>query len=157
MTIQPPNYGIPGTFAMTGVIEADNLRRDFTFNLKFTDPGRVVSVRKGDWVGAFIPVPRYFVDSFSISAGPELFPYEVLLNENNDGQELNRQRNEEDLERPHQSGRKYFNGEHAFGCPYPDHQKRVPSKQAKTFILETDKESQEPSFELSKAPRLFHR
>jgi hypothetical protein len=32
MTIQPPNYFIPGCFALTGVVECDNIRRDFTFN-----------------------------------------------------------------------------------------------------------------------------
>ena len=34
MTINPPNYWIDGIQHMTGVIETDNLRRDFTFNLK---------------------------------------------------------------------------------------------------------------------------
>lgn len=40
MTIQTPNYFIPGLSAMTGVIETDNIRRDFTFNLKITEPSR---------------------------------------------------------------------------------------------------------------------
>jgi hypothetical protein len=153
MTIQPPNYGIPGTFAMTGVIETDNLRRDFTFNLKLTDPGRKVRVRKGDWLGAFIPIPRYFVDSFEIVNAKDLFSEDIVDNEIFDGDELARQRNDEDKERPHESGRKYFNGEHAFGCPYPDHQKRVP---AKLSIQETGLEFPKPSSGLSKAPRLFH-
>lgn len=154
MTIQPPNYGIPGTYAMTGVIETDNLRRDFTFNLKLTDPGRTISVRKGDWLGAFIPIPRYFVDNFTIQPASKIFSDELILNEIEDGQELSRQRNDEDMSKPHQSGRKYFNGEHAYGCPYPDHQKRV--KYNKEIILETDASSEEPSAVLSKAPRLFH-
>ena len=34
MTINPPNYIIPNITVMTGVVETDNLRRNFTFNLK---------------------------------------------------------------------------------------------------------------------------
>lgn len=154
MTIQPPNYGIPGTYAMTGVIESDNLRRDFTFNLKLTDPNRTISVRKGDWLGAFIPIPRYFVDSFTIKPATECFSDDVIINEIKDGEELSRQRNNDDLEKPHQSGRKYFNGQHAYGCPYPDHQKRVPQV-SKSVSQEIHLEDHEPSSELSKPPRLF--
>lgn len=157
MTIQPPNYSIPGTYNLTGVIETDNLRRDFTFNLKLTDPGRTIHVRKGDWLGAFIPIPRYFVDKFEIKYGLDVFDEELINNDLLDGEELGRQRNNEDQEKPHQSGRKYFNGEHAFGCPYPDHQKRVVSGKAKEIILETETQSVEPSDELSRPPRLLHR
>ena len=154
MTIQPPNYAIPGTFAMTGVIETDNLRRDFTFNLKLTDPGRTIQIRKGDWLGAFIPIPRYFVDSFEIVKAGDIFDQEIIDNEVFDGDEFARQRNNEDKERPHESGRKYFNGEHAFGCPYPDHQKRVPAKSTTQEIV---LESPKLSYESSKPPRLLHR
>ena len=38
MTIQPPNMFIEGCTSMTGVIETDQIRRDFTFNLKVTVP-----------------------------------------------------------------------------------------------------------------------
>lgn len=156
MTIQPPNYCIPGTFSMTGVIETDNLRRDFTFNMKLTDPGRTIKVRKGDWLGAFIPIPRYFVDNFKVINALDIFDEEIIKNDLFDGDELARQRNEEDKEKPHESGRKYFNGEHAFGCPYPDHQKRVFKKDSEPVILEIDEQSFEPKDMPSKPPRLFH-
>lgn len=155
MTIQPPNYSIPGTYAMTGVIETDNIRRDFTYNLKLTDPGRTVQVRKGDWLGAFIPIQRYFVDKFEIVDVEDIFDTQIILNELQDGEELTRQRNNEDQDRPHHSGRKYFNGEHAFGCPYPDHQKRVGLKKSQEIILENQKESAQLFDELSKPPRLL--
>jgi hypothetical protein len=48
-----------------------------------------------------------------------------MANEFKDQMELNRQRNAEDLDKKFESGRKYFNGEHAFGCKYADHQKRI--------------------------------
>lgn len=155
MTIQPPNFGIPGTFAMTGVVESDNLRRDFTFNLKLTDPGRTIEVRKGDWLGAFIPIQRYFVDKFSIVNAVDIFDKELITNEMNDNIELARQRQGPDKDRPHDSGRKYFNGEHAFGCPYPDHQKRIVVNKAKEITLETETQPAVPSDKLSRPPRLL--
>jgi hypothetical protein len=125
MTIQPPNMFIPGTVAMTGVVETDQLRRDFTFNLKFTDPGRTVVFKKGDPLGAFIPIPRYFVDNFEIDLASNYFSRELLRNEAGDVKEFTRQRETDDRLRPHESGRKYFNGEHAFGEKYLDHQKKI--------------------------------
>lgn len=153
MTIQPPNYSLPGTYCMTGVVETDNLRRDFSFNIKFTDPGRKVEIRKGDWLGAFIPIPRYFVDKFEIKNARDLFSDELIANDLDDGTELERQRNNDDKSKPHESGRKYFNGEHAFGCPYPDHQKRVV--QRKEATLEIDVQSQQHAGVSSKPPRLL--
>ena len=125
MTIQPPNYYTPGIVAMTGVIETDQLRRDFSFNLKLTDPNRLVSFKRGDVLAAFIPIPRYFIDSFELGFASEHFSPEILNNEFSDQMELNRQRNDEDLEKSFNAGKKYFNGEHASGCPYTDHQKRI--------------------------------
>jgi hypothetical protein len=125
MTIQPPNMFIPGTVAMTGVIETDQIRRDFTFNLKVTIPNYTIRINKGDPLGAFIPIPRYFVDKFEIEKASNYFDNAIIENENNDVRELARQRSQDDKSKPHESGRKYFNGEHAFGEKYADHQKRL--------------------------------
>lgn len=125
MTIQPPNLFIPGCVSMTGVIETDQIRRDFTFNLKITIPNMTIRVNKGDALGAFIPIPRYYVDKYELSNVSDVFPKELHQNELDDANELGRQRNEEDKGKPHQSGRKYFKGQHAFGQPFQDHQKRV--------------------------------
>lgn len=125
MTIQPPNHYTPGVVAMTAVIETDQLRRDFSFNIKLVDPNRTVKFKKGDVLAAFIPIPRYFVDGFDLGFASEHFSKEVVNNEFDDQLELHRQRNNEDLEKMFESGKKYFNGEHSFGCPYKDHQKRI--------------------------------
>lgn len=125
MTIQPPNMYIPGCVAMTGVIETDQIRRDFTFNLKITIPNYKITVKKGDALGAFIPVPRYYIDSFELGLVTDVFDKSVHVNEIGDGIELSRQRGAEDLEKAHKSGRKYFNGVHAFGEQYKDHQKKL--------------------------------
>jgi hypothetical protein len=125
MTIQPPNMFIPGCVAMTGVIETDQIRRDFTFNIKITIPNYKINVKKGDALGAFIPIQRYFIDQFETKLITDVFNKTYHENELYDSNELNRQRNAEDKNKPHQSGRKYFNGFHAYGDKYVDHQKRV--------------------------------
>ena len=125
MTIQPPNMFIPGCVALTGIIETDQIRRDFTFNLKITIPNYKITVKKGDALGAFIPIPRYYVDKFNLDLVTNVVDKSVYLNEINDAIELSRQRGAEDLEKPHKSGRKYFNGVHAYGDEYKDHQKKL--------------------------------
>jgi hypothetical protein len=125
MTIQPPNMFIPGCVALTGVIETDQIRRDFTFNFKITIPNYKISVKKGDALGAFIPIPRHYVDNFNLGLVQDFFSKELHSNELLDQQELSRQRLEEDRIKPHESGRKYFNGIHAFGNSYTEHQKRI--------------------------------
>ncbi len=125
MVIQPPNMFTPGLVAMTAVIEADQIRRDFTFNLKITVPNYKISVKRGDAVGAFIPIPRYFVDKFEVASVKDVFPDELHLNEISESNALGRERNNIDRSRPHASGRRYFNGKHVDDSSYPDHQKRV--------------------------------
>lgn len=125
MTIQPPNMFIPGCAAMTGIIETDQIRRDFTFNLKVTVPGIKISIKKGDPLGAFIVLPRYFGDEYQIKLASEFFNDQIILNELNDQNEFSRQRNQEDKQKAHECGRKYFNGIHAFGDAYQDHQKKI--------------------------------
>jgi hypothetical protein len=66
MTINPPNFVIPNITVMTGVVETDNLRRNFTFNLKLQIPNIEVTFPAGSHLSTFIPIPRYFVDSFEV-------------------------------------------------------------------------------------------
>jgi hypothetical protein len=125
MTIQPPNYFIHGLCAMTGVVETDNIRRDFTFNLKITTPNIKISVRQGDLIGAFIPIQRGFVDKFSIASVFDFFNKEVYDREMQESIRLSVERTTVDKERPHLSGRRYFSGTHTDGTKYLDHQKRL--------------------------------
>jgi hypothetical protein len=125
MAIQPPNMFIPGCISMTGVIETDQIKRDFTFNFKMTIPNVTVTVKKGDPLGAFIPIPRYFVDQFDIALVTDIFDKELHENENKEAQRLTEERNGVDKTKPHQSGRRYFNGTNSDDTPYSDHQKRL--------------------------------
>jgi len=125
MTIQPPNFFIPGCSAMTGVVETDQIRRDFTFNLKITVPNQKITIKKGDAIGAFIPVPRYFVEKFEIGLLTDLFDKDLHVNEILEMNKLSEERLGVDKFKPHQSGRRYFNGIHTDKTKYPDHQKRI--------------------------------
>lgn len=122
MTIAPPNVPQHNIMHMVGVVETDNLRRDFTFNLKMTAPG-TVSFKKGDIIGAFIPVPRYFSDTFTVQFGNEILSPEAIQQEYEAGAEFMRLRNGEDTTKNHLAGRLYFKGEDAFGNKFPDHQR----------------------------------
>lgn len=125
MTINPPNHWIDGVQHMTGVIETDNLRRDFTFNLKLTRPGHTARVNKGDFIGCVLPVPRYFPDSFKLCNADELFTEEEIMEEIIQGQKFGKERSTEDRNKPHGNGRRYFMGEDADGNKFSDHQKHV--------------------------------
>ena len=126
MTIQPPNRYIKGCAAMTGVVETDNIRRDFTFNFKVTVPNLKIEVRKGDWLGAFIPIPRHFVDNFEVDLAAKHFPIDMVMKEKSESLRLSHERTFEDkINNPNMVGRRYFRGEHTDGISYPDHQKRL--------------------------------
>jgi hypothetical protein len=125
MTIQPPNMFIPGCVSMTGVVETDQIRRDFTFNLKITVPNYKVKVNKGDIIGAFIPIPRYFVDKFEVSLVTDLFDADLHLNETKEAKLLGIERSTTDKEKNHMAGRRYFKGFHSDETPYTDHQKTI--------------------------------
>jgi hypothetical protein len=63
---QPPNFPLHGIHFMSAVIETDNLRRDFTFNLKITQPHTDIFIPQGSPIGFFIPYPRHMVDQYNI-------------------------------------------------------------------------------------------
>jgi hypothetical protein len=124
--MNPPNYVIPNVTVMTGVVETDNIRRDFTFNLKVTIPHYKISIRKGDYLGAFIPIPRYYVDSYQVKHIDEVFPKEVKETEIELSLKiLNNERNGIDQSKQHSAGRRYFDGIQPDNTLYKNHQKRI--------------------------------
>jgi hypothetical protein len=131
MTMNPQNYYTDGLTNLNGVIETDNLKRDFTFNLRVTRPNFKIRVNKGDIISGFIPIPRYFVDGFNIVSGREVADEEYIKHIEQAGKDFTAERTGPDLEKPGTNGRRYFNGEDVYGCPYLDHQKRIekPSKE----------------------------
>jgi hypothetical protein len=125
MTIQPPNMFITGCASMAGVIETDQIKRDFTFNIKVTVPNLKITVKKGDPLGAFIPIQRYFVDKFDVKLVSDIFDRELHVNEVEESNNLGKERLKEDQQKPHSAGRRYFRGINFDGTKYADHQKKV--------------------------------
>lgn len=130
MVIPVPNYYIEGVYPLTGVVETDNLRRSFTFNLKVTTPNKKIYIKKGDWLASFIPVPRFYVEKFKLKNLEEIYPEEVIKNERADMQKLLWERFHDkeiggDMGKANDSGRRYFKGLFPDDTPFKNHQKRI--------------------------------
>jgi hypothetical protein len=81
MTMNPPNTIIPNITVMTGVVEADNLRHDFTINLKVQTPNVKTFIPKGTPIAGIIPIPRYFVENFNLVNAEDIFDKSTLEEE----------------------------------------------------------------------------
>jgi hypothetical protein len=125
MTINPPNQFIDGIHHMTGVIETDNLRRDFTFNLKITRPDFEITINKGDYIGCILPIPRHFVDEFELVNGYDIFTNDEIKEEQKAMYDFAVERSTKDVHKPSRNGRRYFKGEDVYGCPFLDHQNKL--------------------------------
>ncbi len=125
MVLDPPNYFNFNLSNLFAVVESDNLRRDFTFNLKIVKPGVEVSVKRGDIISAIIPVPRYFVDDFELEIASDLYDQSVINEENEQVRKFADQRLNEDKDKPNQVGKLYWRGTDADGTPFDDHQKKM--------------------------------
>jgi|TARA_B100001094_G_C18142713_1_gene778845 hypothetical protein len=125
MTMNPTNMFIDGLYNMNGVVETDNLKRDFTFNVKVTRPNHTIRVNKGDIISGMMPIQRYFVDSFHVKNGKDVMDSEYLEHINQINIDFGIERGEVDINKPHGNGRRYFNGEDVYGCPFHDHQRKI--------------------------------
>lgn len=125
MVLDPPNYFIPNLSNMFAVVETDNLRRDFTFNLKITTPNVEVSVKKGDYLSAIIPIPRYFVDNFEIDLAENYFDSNTIKSEQDEMDHAGHERSGIDTQRPHGIGKRYWRGEDTRGNKFKDHQRKL--------------------------------
>jgi hypothetical protein len=123
MTINPPNYIIPNITVMTGVIEADNLRRNFTFNLKIQIPNIQVNIPAGTPLAAFIPIPRYYADSFELEYAEDIFDKEVVDEEVQAYIDTNTFRDEIEPTLLNNVGQQYLKGQDVYGNKFLDHQK----------------------------------
>ena len=115
MTLQPPNVFIDGLQNLTGVVEADNLRRDFTFNLKITRPDHPIEIKVGDLLAAVIPIPRGFVEKFEMIDAYEAVSPDTVALEQQTARDFGREREEVDAKNKRGVGRRYFKGEDVYG------------------------------------------
>ena len=128
MTLQPPNQFIDGLQNLMGVVEADNLRRDFTFNLKITRPDHPIEIKVGDLLAAVLPIPRGFVEKFELIDAYELLSPETVAFEQQTARDFGREREEVDSKNKRGVGRRYFRGEDVYGqkFKYPHQQVLTP-------------------------------
>ena len=115
MTLQPPNVFIDGLQNLTGVVEADNLRRDFTFNLKITRPDHPIEIKVGDLLAAVMPIPRGFVEKFEMIDAYEAVSPDTVALEQQTARDFGREREEVDAKNKRGVGRRYFKGEDVYG------------------------------------------
>lgn len=123
MTINPPNKFIDGIYHMTGVIETDNLRRDFTYNLRLTRENHKVRINKGDPIGCVIPYPRHFIDRYTIVDASKILKQETLEAERECSKQMGIERSTADRSKPNGNGKRYWHGEDVYGNKFEDHQK----------------------------------
>ena len=123
MTMNPPNYIIPNITVMTGVVETDNINRNFTFNLKIQIPGIMVNIPAGTPLAAFIPIPRYYSDSFELKYAEDIFNEEEINEELQIAADSDIQREYIDYNLKDGVSKNYFKGEDVYGNKFPDHQK----------------------------------
>lgn len=120
MTINPPNYVIPNITVMTGVIETDNIRRNFTFNLKIQIPNIWVTIPAGAPLAAFIPIPRYYADSFELKYAEDIFSQDLINEELESLVDASTHRDSVETDK---GGRHYMLGTDIYENKFLDHQK----------------------------------
>ncbi len=125
ITINPPNMFIDGLHYMTGVIETDNLRRDFSFSLRITRQNEWIYVKKGDPIGCVIPYPRRFIDNIKVKNAYDIIPIDDIKIEQVAMHDFGHERQNIDQYTPRKAGRRYFRGEDVYGNKFPDHQKKL--------------------------------
>ena len=123
MTINPPNVVLPNITVMTGVVETDNIRRNFTFNLKIQIPNLEVFIPKGTPLAAFIPIPRYYADRFDLRFADEMFDENLIIEEVQSLMDANTKREEVELKSKTKVGKDYFLGRDTYQQYFKDHQK----------------------------------
>jgi hypothetical protein len=122
ITMNPPNFIIPNVTVMTGVIETDNLRRNFTFNLKVQIPNIKVKIPKGMPIAAFMPIPRYFADKFNLEFAKDVFSKEIITEEEKAVHDANIHREKVEYLSKNLVGKHYMHGIDIYNNKFKDHQ-----------------------------------
>jgi hypothetical protein len=122
MTINTPNSILPNITVMTGVIESDNLRRNFTFNFKIQVPNINIFIPKGYPLATVIPVPRYFIENFKLANSEDIFSEQIIIEEIQARVDAVLKRSELSNEFKNGVDRDYFLGRDVYQNNFPEHQ-----------------------------------
>jgi hypothetical protein len=108
---------------MTGVVEADNLRKNFTFNLKIQIPNIKTTIPAGWPLAAFMPVPRYYCDEFNLDFAENLFDGDIVNEELKAENDAGQYRANVEINLKDHVGKHYMQGKDVYGNKFKDHQK----------------------------------
>lgn len=122
MVIPPINYLLPNLTVLCGVIETDNLRRDFTLNFRLELPNVAIEIPAGTPLATLLPIPRYFADSFKLELAENLFSQDTLDAEYQTMADTYFKRKYEEPYTDAGIGRDYFRGQDVYGNKFKDHQ-----------------------------------
>lgn len=125
LTVCPPNYWLDGITHLVAAVETDNLRRDFTFNLKITRKDFEIVIPAGTPIGCLLPYPRHFIDRFRILDAAEVLDAEVIETERQTARLFGQERQMYDTANPAGIGGRYWRGEDIYGSKFADHQLRL--------------------------------
>ena len=125
LVMNPPNFYIDGIIHMTACVETDNLRRDFTFNLKITRPNHWIFIKKGTPIGYMLPYPRYFLDNFQHKINENGISKQIIENERKTSQFFGEERAKIDANYRGGVGGRYMRGEDIYGNKFEHHQKKL--------------------------------
>jgi hypothetical protein len=123
ITVNTPNSVLPNITVMSGVIETDNLRRNFTFNFKIQMPNITTTIPKGYPLATIIPVPRYFVENFKLENADNIFSEDLVIEEIQARVDAITKRTEIGHTFKNNVDKDYFQGRDVYGNKFPDHQK----------------------------------
>jgi len=131
ITTNPPNHFIDGIYHLTGVIETDNLRRDFTFNLRVTRPNCKIHIKKGDYIGCVMPYPRHFIDTYTIESADSVLTESEIREERKSAHQLGVERRTVDIHKKGRNGKRYWSGCDYQDNKFEDHQQRLDNTPSK--------------------------
>ena len=81
LTINPPNYILPLSTVLSSMIESDSLKTNFTFNIKIQVPDAEITFPAGHPIGAFIPIPKHYIETFELKPANEIFNEKTIKKE----------------------------------------------------------------------------
>jgi hypothetical protein len=125
MTIAPPNFPLPGLSPMTGVVESDNIRFSFTFNIKIDLINTPITIPANTPLIGLLPIPRYFCDSFTLIDAHDIFDNETIKEEESTVL-LNVYIRKTSINKTKKHDRLYFRGVDSKKNKFKDHQ--LPKK-----------------------------
>ena len=125
LVCNPPNYFIDGIIHMTAMVEADNLRRDFTFNLRITRPNTLIEIKEGTPIGCILPYPRHFFDRYQMKMAQDILPQDIIDEERRTADYFGKERAEVDSKYKGGIGGRYMEGVDIYNNKFEDHQKTL--------------------------------